>query len=164
MGSGRHIRKIRAALKKKGLKPATRLRLTQELGSLLGEHAQLGEQGRELRTAPPVEAGDTEAGDTEDPNQALIDAMEANTAAQEAAREAAEAAAEAERQRTAELVALRGAIEQQNAIATSTMGIQLREATAAFASVISNELGQRTGQRGTMPGSGRLASVGNSRY
>lgn len=152
---GQRLQKVTAALKKKGLRPATRLRLTQERASLLGELRGIDSTMADL--SKPAESGD-------DPNQALIEAMEANTAAQEAAREAAEQAAEAERQRTAELTALRGAIEQQNAIATAANTVQVRELWAFVASGVSGELGQRVGQRGTMPGSGQLASVGNSKY
>ena len=147
---GARIQKIRAALKKQGLRPVTRVRLTNELADLLGEHAQLGEQGRDLRTPPAAD-------DAGDPNQALIDAVDANTQAQEDARDAALAVAEAEKARTDELAGLRAAIEQQTALAKSAVAIQGREALAAVGALISGELGQKVAQRAMMPGTGQLS-------
>lgn len=87
----------------------------------------------------------------------LRDAQQAATDAQKAATEAADAQTQALRD-------LKASIDQSNAIANSTLSISAREATRAFADVISGQLGQNAGMRGTMPGTGRLASVGNSRY
>jgi len=56
---GARIRKIRAALKKRTLRPATRLRLTTELADLVGTHAQIGTSVRELKTPAAAEAGET---------------------------------------------------------------------------------------------------------
>jgi hypothetical protein len=55
------IRKVRAALRKRGLTRATRLRLTQELTQLLGEHRELGGQMQEIRfpERDAVDAADT---------------------------------------------------------------------------------------------------------
>jgi hypothetical protein len=50
------IKQVRAALKKPGLKAATRLRLTQELGGLVGKHTELQGTLKELRN--PAGGGD----------------------------------------------------------------------------------------------------------
>jgi hypothetical protein len=91
---GARIRKIRQALRKKGLRSGTRVRLQGELSTLLTEHRQLGVTGQELRHPVP---GDTSADgvDAGDPNQALIDSQNALA---EATLEAARIQAEATRQ------------------------------------------------------------------
>ena len=67
------IRKIRAALKKK-LTPKTRVRLQNELADLIGQSRDLLSNEQQLKTAPTLDATG------EDPNQPLIDAI--NAAAQ----------------------------------------------------------------------------------
>lgn len=133
---GARIRKIRAALKGQ-LRPATRLRLTQELAGLLPEHAELGKQVQTLlHPAAPdaavtdVGSADTGAdagGDVGDPNQPLIDAINASV--------------EAEKAHTEAVKSLKDEIDKQNQIASSTMGIGLREATRALADMISGQIG-----------------------
>ncbi|MDP2712312.1 MAG: phage tail tape measure protein [Solirubrobacteraceae bacterium] len=77
--------------------------------------------------------------------QAAIDAQQANT---QAANEVAQA-----------LRDVKASIDQQNAIANSTIGIQLREATRALGDLIGGELGHRAGNRSMMPGSGQLSRL-----
>jgi tail lysozyme/D-alanyl-D-alanine carboxypeptidase-like protein len=141
---GKRIRSIRKALKGH-LSRGKRLALTQELTQRLGEHAQLGKDIADLRsgsaadTTGSVVGGDIGAvggdiGDGTDPNQALIDA-------QNAAAEAAQRLADAMKEHQQAVDQLQAEIKQQNAIASSTLGIGLREAQRALADVISGQIG-----------------------
>jgi len=154
---GARIRSIRKALKGK-LSPTKRLALTQELTQRLQEHAQLGTDIQGLRT-PAAAGGDGGsiadvggAGDTGDPNQALIDSNNTLQAA-------IEAQVQADKEHTDAINALQAAISAQNAIATSTLGIGLREAQRALADVIGNQLGGYMGATGRAltAGSGSIA-------
>jgi hypothetical protein len=203
---GARLQKVTAALKKKGLRPATRLRLTQERASLLGELRSIDSTMKDL--SAPAEGAATandkldtalsdiglqeraglltpeaanewrqsvlqgalsgEFGGLDQRQQwevmgQLRDAQQAATDAHQAATEAQRAATEAAQAQTQALKDLKASLDQSNAIANSTLSISAREATRAFADVISGQLGQNAGQRRTMPGTGQLASVGNSR-
>ena len=82
----------------------------------------------------------------------LRDAQQAQTDAQKQATDAVNDLASAVRASTA-------SIDQQNAIANSTLGISLREAQRALADMISGQLGQRVAARGQMPGSGERSRL-----
>jgi hypothetical protein len=144
--------KVTAALKKKTLRKETRLRLTQERGQLLGELHGIDSTVNDLQAGAAANAANAV-------NDALIEAIEANTAAQEAAREAAEAAAEAERQRMAELNALRLAIEAQIAFADRVSAVTGMEAVRALSDVISGQMGVQMAARRALPGSGALSRL-----
>ncbi len=86
----------------------------------------------------------------------LAGSNDAATAAQEAAIAAQEAHTEALKASAEEMKQLREEVTKQNAIATSTLGIGLREAQRALADMISGELGGLTSQRFATAGSGAL--------
>lgn len=146
---GAEIKRIRKALKtSKKMRPAKRLELTQRLATLVGEHTQLGQQGKELRHPAAVDTGLSAGGDLGggggdggDPNQALIDsnaALQAKIEEQIAADKA----------HTDAIKALKEEITKQNAIAGSTIGIGLREAQRALADMISGQIGGYGGVAG----------------
>ena len=89
-----------------------------------------------------------------DPNQPLIDAI--NDSAQQE-QQIAEQQHQDQQAQIAALADLKASIDQQNAIANSTVGIQLREATRALGDMLSGELGQRVNAKSMMPGTGALS-------
>jgi len=79
--------------------------------------------------------------------------------AQLAATEAQQAATQASSELAAATNGLRDEMSKSNAIATSTVGIQLQQATRAIGDLLSRELGGRVATRGTMPGTGQLSRL-----
>lgn len=79
--------------------------------------------------------------------------------AQQAATEAQQAATQAANELAAATNGLRDEMAKSNAIATSSIGIQLRQATRALGDLLSGELGGRVAIRATMPGSGQLSRL-----
>jgi hypothetical protein len=143
---GSRIRAVRAALKKKGLRPATRVRLQTELATLLGEHRDLGARGQALRQVAPIETGDA-AGDT-----GAADGGE--TDAQRSMREAIEANTQAQQAHTDAQIAVADAINQQRQFAervTSTVSYQTMKVVV---DMVSGQLGAQVRQRGFSPGTG----------
>ncbi len=150
----RRITSVRARLKTAKTR-AGKLRLRQELASLLGERSTIKGRLTELSTLPETEGGTTAAGGTEvggegggaegDPNQALIDAINAKA---EQDRQLAEEQRRATEEHTAALNALKD--EQKRAVdlaaTASTSGSY--QAWKALADIMSGQLGQRVVSRG----------------
>ena len=141
----RRIVQVRAGLRKKGLRPATKQRLTQELGQLLENHNSVSGRLKELRTPVAVEPGESGGGgDQGDPNQALIDAIAAKAEqdraiADEQARQA-EDARRVQEELTSMIEGFRGEAKRQNDLAASQAGVQNSTLVKALADILSGQI------------------------
>ncbi len=132
------INKVKAALRKRGLRPATRLRLTQELASLRGEHNQLQTDIGELRHPTAADTA-ADAGDTGgDPNQPLIDALAAHA---EAVAEAARIQAEADQAHAAAIRDNNAELKRQTDLASTADTTKSYQAWKALADIMSGQIG-----------------------
>lgn len=147
------IKKVKAALRKRNLTPATRLRLTQELAQLRGEHNTLQSDIQGLRhpqTDPAVDTATDSAGGQD--NQALIDAINANTEAQQKAADAYAAHQQ-------ELAGVQSELKRQTDLATAVQTTESFQLKKYLADVLSGQIGGfGVAPRAYTPGTGVAAA------
>jgi hypothetical protein len=149
---GFRIRQLRKALGTKGHTKAAKVRWQNELAQLLPQHADLGRQRAALaRGVSPASPDVTGAGDTGDPNQALIDAINAAAEQQRILDEAMKAHTDA-------LTAVQGELKRQTDFGQAVMTTENFQLKKMIADVVGSGLGGSVNQKGFMPGYGSVAS------
>jgi murein DD-endopeptidase MepM/ murein hydrolase activator NlpD len=146
---GARIKAIRKGLGRKGITQGTKVRLQNELAQLLPQHAQLGQQRQAILHPQAPDTGGV-TGDTGDPNQGLIDAINAQIEQERINTEAMKAHTDA-------LNAVQAEVKRQTDFAAAVSTTEAFQIKKMLTDVVAGGMGALVAQRSGTPGSGGVA-------